>query len=324
VSAREGADQEGREAESVGTGRLQLDLDRPHDAGALSPDEQAILEAHAAAFVLGALEEDEAAPFERHLPICAFCRQVVQEFSGVVSELAPPAETVTASPGLRDRLLTVVREELAADQAGTGPAEPAEASSLAPPPRVGAATASPAPSRTSAPRRPFWRAWPASATGLAAALLVCALGLGTWNVILQRQVQAQAAALAQYEATLAAAARGQLVRIVALAPAGEGGHENPAAQAAQVALVVPAPGAEAAPRLVILNLPPPPTERSYQVWLIEQGRPVDAGTFRGAAAPVAVVTVHGDPARAQAVAITVEPLGGSVAPTTPPLLAAQL
>lgn len=75
--------------------------------------------------------------------------------------------------------------------------------------------------------------------------------------------------------------------------------------------------------LIASNLPQLPTGKTYQMWLIPKGQaPRPAGLFRPDARGGAVHIQPGavDIANAAAVAITVEPEGGSTAPTTTPML----
>lgn len=318
-------------------GAALLRLDRVHESQTITPQEHLALEAHAAAYAVDALEPDEALAFERHLRACAFCRAVVRDFHEAVAYLPPTLEahdTVVEVPaGLRDRVLAAARRETAPpaseaelDAASSRlPGAPAAYGAAEPPSATDASQNAggvvPAPQRHTvpavAPRR-VRAPWPASARALVAALLVSSLGLGAWNLMLQRQVAVERAAVAEHEAALTAAARGRLVRIVALAPV-EG-----ASTAGYVSIVLPAAGTDEPPRLLVTNLPAAPPQRSYQLWLIEGGTPRGAGTFQGASAAVEVLSVQGNSSGAQIVAITLEPRGGSPAPTTPPFLAARL
>ena len=70
-------------------------------------------------------------------------------------------------------------------------------------------------------------------------------------------------------------------------------------------------------------LPAPSEEEVYEAWLLRDGVPEPAGLFEshhGAAA----IPVEGSIEGADAVAVTVEPSGGSSVPTSEPLLTATL
>lgn len=75
--------------------------------------------------------------------------------------------------------------------------------------------------------------------------------------------------------------------------------------------------------LVAENMPPMPEDKTMQIWVIEDGKPKPGRTFRPedglAAAPVGMPLQGAD-----AVAVTVEPAGGSEQPTTDPVLQAKL
>ncbi len=70
-----------------------------------------------------------------------------------------------------------------------------------------------------------------------------------------------------------------------------------------------------------VDLPPLPAGRVYQAWRIDGGSPVSLGLLETNTGSVAMV---GDLEGASAVALSVEPAGGSPAPTTNPILIATL
>lgn len=61
-----------------------------------------------------------------------------------------------------------------------------------------------------------------------------------------------------------------------------------------------------------------PENRVYQLWRIEDGKPVSAGVFDGQGIVIARAQTG------QTVAVSVEPTGGSEQPTTTPILVKQL
>lgn len=63
-----------------------------------------------------------------------------------------------------------------------------------------------------------------------------------------------------------------------------------------------------------------PSDRGYQVWLIAGDAPVPNVTFVPNAAGTATVSVPGRIDDYSTLAITIEPLAGSLAPTTPPII----
>jgi anti-sigma-K factor RskA len=125
---------------------------------------------------------------------------------------------------------------------------------------------------------------PAFAYGLAAALLLAVLGLVAWNLTLRSGDQA-------IERTVAS--EGMRLRVLYL------------------------PGESLA--VVEAELRPLPADQTYQVWQIAGGRPVSLGLLSGSGPTVFRVA-----GGVEAIAISVEPAGGSPQPTTPPVLSAQL
>lgn len=67
-----------------------------------------------------------------------------------------------------------------------------------------------------------------------------------------------------------------------------------------------------------------PSDRTYQVWLIDDGAPVPNVTFVPTATGTATVIVPGKIDDYSVLAITVEPLTGSLAPTTDPIITSDL
>ncbi len=65
----------------------------------------------AAAYVLGALEEHEVAPFLRHADGCAICRDELASLQVVADMLPAAVSPVSAPRGLRRRVLATVYEE---------------------------------------------------------------------------------------------------------------------------------------------------------------------------------------------------------------------
>ncbi|WP_086664422.1 anti-sigma factor [Lentzea kentuckyensis] len=69
------------------------------------------------------------------------------------------------------------------------------------------------------------------------------------------------------------------------------------------------------------NLPAPPTDRVYQLWMIGADGPRPAGVLPATgSAPLMASGVSG----AEKVALTVEPQGGSATPTSPPMMVISL
>ncbi|WP_347753881.1 anti-sigma factor [Agrococcus sp. ProA11] len=74
--------------------------------------------------------------------------------------------------------------------------------------------------------------------------------------------------------------------------------------------------------LLFEGLDPAPAGRNYQAWYIDGAGPRSAGVFQTAGGSTAVL-LEGQLAAGDAVGVTVEPEGGSEAPTTDPILVVQ-
>ena len=123
----------------------------------------------------------------------------------------------------------------------------------------------------------------------AAAVLVLAVGgLATWNVILQSNGGGEATVSAEL---VSESGRGRIVYL-----------EN-----SNIAVLD-------------LDLPEPPAGRTYQAWGIYENGPVSLGLVPSQG----VVAVSAELSDASAVAISEEPEGGSLQPTTEPLAVAEL
>lgn len=72
--------------------------------------------------------------------------------------------------------------------------------------------------------------------------------------------------------------------------------------------------------LIGTGLEPLPESRVYELWFLEGSDPVPAGLFAPDAEGRVTFAVNGDLGRVEAFAVTIEPEGGSPAPTTEPVL----
>jgi anti-sigma-K factor RskA len=76
---------------------------------------------------------------------------------------------------------------------------------------------------------------------------------------------------------------------------------------------------------IAAHLPPLDANRTFELWFIPaQGNPVPAGLFRNEADASAIYVRPGPVTNAAAVAVTVEPAGGSPQPTTTPFIVTKL
>jgi anti-sigma-K factor RskA len=130
--------------------------------------------------------------------------------------------------------------------------------------------------------------------------------------MLQEQLRQQQARLEQQERFIAAIVGGG--QSVAL----RGTDQAPGATGE---VVQPASGP---PLLVAHGLAELPPNQVYQVWIIAGGQPTGVGLLRPTGAGPPIVPLERDLAGAQVVALTIEPAGGSPAPTGPIVLAGNL
>ncbi|HVW86190.1 MAG TPA: anti-sigma factor [Bryobacteraceae bacterium] len=76
---------------------------------------------------------------------------------------------------------------------------------------------------------------------------------------------------------------------------------------------------------IAAHLPKLDAHQTFQLWLLPaNGKPVSAGTFKGEPDATAVYVRRGPVENAAAVAVTVEPEGGSLQPTTTPFAVTKL
>src|SRR5918911_786405 len=149
------------------------------------------------------------------------------------------------------------------------------------------------------PLRPAWRSWTAAAAAVAAC---AAIGLGIWAATLSRSLDRERSAKEQ-QAGVVSILSDPAARRFALS----GSHGT---------LVVSRSGAGA---LLVSNLGPAPSGKTYEAWVIQGKMPKRAGTF-GAAKPFELTRPVPQGA---VVAVTLERPGGGDAPANKPLTPAQ-
>jgi anti-sigma-K factor RskA len=249
--------------------------ERPSDL----PEADDVLSTLFAAYALHALSPEETAAVEEYLATHADAADdvaVLKETAAMLPYSLPP---VTPSPQLRLRLMAdVYREALT------------EAGEQLP-------TQQPIPIECARARRRDGVVWPVAAV----ILLVLSLGFGSWAISLNRDLSGKDQVIATQSSVIAAAgttkplsatsanvpARGEVLRLA----------NNQAAV------------------LTISGLPALTNGKVYEVWFIAGATPVGAGLFSPNPDGSWSGLVHGDVTSAQAIAISVEPPGGSPAPT---------
>ncbi len=292
----------------------------------------------APAYVLGSLSAEEHAAFERVLATSAELtvevaayRNVVEQV-GNVGELAPP-------PELRARFLS----RIAAQKSGTLPSEPA-----APVPPAVTSVPAVTPTASAAEPRPFtvsrgnaaashvvpeknprvqWWLSGMLAVGLAASLLF-AVQRNSAVTTLTASLAERDALLASRDSLLAARNTKLAQRDSALNTVLEA--ERNLVMVNLVSTPSDGPGIQFfwdvkkhTAMIHAFRLKPAATGRAYQLWLIKDGKPVPSRVFNADADEHGLVwgiEMPADTKGVTAVAITDEPAGGSLQPTTTPFM----
>jgi anti-sigma-K factor RskA len=254
------------------------------------------LRARIGPFLLGALTDAEAAEVRAHIATCAECAAEARTMQAVTDEIAWSVEPIDPPPAVRASVMAAV-----AAQQPRGSVAPRGVKAM----------------RLRAP----WLA--------AAAAIVLAIGFGAYSVRLRGRVQSLQLQLSDVlvqiqvgdqrvaQARLAAADAARQLSVIA------------APDAAQVALKgqPAAPGASARvlwsrSRGLLFSatgLPPLPAGQTYQLWIISgRSAPISDGWIFKPDVAGGVTTLFATPAtlpQPTAIAVTVEPDGGTAAPT---------
>ncbi|WP_139922573.1 anti-sigma factor domain-containing protein [Hymenobacter sp. DG01] len=283
--------------------------------------ESGILEEYA----LGVLSEVERAEVER---IAREHPEVDRELKNAIQALDAYAEAhaVTPPPAMRERVLRgwqqAIRETspaAAVTANGTGPVAPSMVASSA---EAAGATPTTAPEavvrQMPAPESNSGRTrWLIAAS--VALLMLSALGnFMLYNRLKETEANLEVAQTEQsrYAATQKAALneRDQQLRVL----------RNEAFRAVELKGTPKSPDALArvyynpqtkAVYVDVRNLPAPPAGKQYQLWALDNGKPVDAGVLASATAAGDSIQQMKDIASAQAFAMTVEDEGGVASPT---------
>ncbi len=238
-------------------------------------------------YAVDALDDLERARFESHLAECADCRAEVASLRAAATELSALTSTTPPS-ALRDKVLAGIREvRPQAPEPGEATA-PTTASDPAPGTSPGA---SPARHRRAPRVAPRWVA-------AAAAVAIGAAGVTIWQPW-ERESQGQRTVATQVRN----APDAQQVRRTF-----PGGASATVIRSESLGRAI----------LVTEKMPPAPDRKVYQAWLQRpDGTMVSAGLMPPRSDQV--VVLEGDARQAIAAGITVEPEGGSVAPTSDPI-----
>lgn len=267
------------------------------------------IHSHTDAYVVGALDDNERRAFEQHLAGCADCTREVAELRELTAALSQQVGA-TPPPGLRSRILEAVAStpQEAAEPTAAGDEEAVRPET---PDAVPAPVTPIRPAAAAEPTRARRRPGPWT-IGLVAASLLAAVGLGGWAIQSRQDLEDS-----KRDAQVVAAQNSQLTRLLSAddvelvrGPFAESGGG-----------VVVRSESEGEALLVGRNLPSLPEDQVYEAWTIEDA-PEPAGTFTTEDGSV-VLELPEATFDAQAVAVTVEPAGGSPQPTTDPVFVAE-
>lgn len=245
----------------------------------------------AAVYAVGALDGDDLAQFEAHLPGCPACQAAVREAHDTLARAVMSAPPQIPPPAVREALVS----------------------------RVGRARAS---------GRRGWLAW-AAATAVAAGAAAAFTGayvavryearLG----LMARETTAVKERLARNEAALreqVALYRGAVELL-----------RDPATRVVELRGQGPSPAASGrmiwndagGGHLFVTGLPPAPAGKTYELWTIAGKTPRPAGLFAVDAGGRGAHRVEAAAGPAQVFAVTLEPEGGTPAPTGPIVLVSK-
>lgn len=247
------------------------------------------------AYAVDALPEDERALFEEHRAACLACRREVAELQATATLLGELLDQASP-PDLRPRVLAQAdrtRQESPATRwvdplAGVGIGE----------------AGTPNLRDELAARRPATPWWGSLLAPAAAVVALAVLGLSLLVANLSDRLDGAETAAAQ------------MIEVLTSPDADTAAVDGPEGSFARIVLS-PSSG-----RAVLLanGMEQAPDEHTYELWLLAGGRASPAGLFAVDATGRATHLVRGDLREAEAIGVTVEPAGGSPAPTTDPVM----
>jgi len=257
-------------------------------------DSCAEIQPQLAAYALGEAEAGDE--LLEHLAKCPDCQHDLRAYVQVARMLPYDVSDVAPPPGLRARILAAVEESV--HPGAQQPAQPTP-QQIAPVPRPNTL------------RRLLWGQRlpvPRLAFALVVAMLVALLG---WNISLQSQLntqQAQIAAARENWQTMIVLLNDPNVQWYTLSGDTAKGHFWIAPQGKVGCLVVQ-------------GLPALTDDQVYQVWLRHGADRTSGGTFEARNGNGWVLVQISEPlANYDSLGVTIEPRGGSAAPTSPPVL----
>ena len=250
-------------------------------------------------YAVDALEPAERDEFEQHLAGCAQCQAEIAGYDDVVGYLAA-GTAQDPPPELRESVLSAIQGSRQENPAATG--FPGGGT----PPAAG--TPEHQVSRGAVVSLEDRRRRRRLLSIAAAAVLVPAIALTGWNLGAQSEHREQE--------QLAAQEQNRENRLLSAADV----TVRPIDVNGQPAALVHSQDQDSA-LFIAGDLSAPGDGQEYQLWLLEDGTPIPDVHFAGGEVRI---WLEGDLDRAAAVALTVEPAGGSMAPTSPVVASTEL
>ena len=256
-----------------------------------------------AAYALHALETAEAETVERHLDGCESCGALLGEYLQIAQRLAEALPQRDPPPSLGQRLLKLARADLQTVSPGPFPTALCQAGHQV---------------------QRWWRT--AAPRAALAAIGLAAISLG-WALTLLQQLNGAevraSEAQQQYERvrhsylTIASVLASRETRIADL--------QAPNSTPAVWGRIWTDPSSGQG-MMMAQGLPPPDSAHVYQVWLVRGDQRVSAGYLYqvGGGAHYSILQAPGSLADYQRVGVTLEPAGGSSAPTTPRVIGGEI
>ncbi|WP_125611671.1 anti-sigma factor [Specibacter cremeus] len=258
------------------------------------------------AYALNALDDVERAAFERHALGDGQTRQEVRELSETAALLAAGAPAQAPPPQLKSDVMAAIRNTRQLPATGV-----AKDTGYATVPRASRRGWTTAGARPVPPRRRRL----AAVLAAAAVVVLAAGGVGGWVL-----GQANRNSTLEQQLGAAQAQQHEFTEILGAADARLSTADVPGGGTVAVAWSVSADRAAVLAR----GMPALPAGKAYELWFITAAGAVPAGMLPEAAQGSAARVLQGRMDGATQVGITVEPAGGSKAPTTAPIVLQKL
>jgi anti-sigma-K factor RskA len=249
------------------------------------------LHALAGAYALNALDGTERDRFERHLQGCRACADEVRGFTATVTAMGMAAAS-EPPPDLKNRVLAAatITRQLPPVTAEGHPARAAREPELA------------APRRSALAQRSPWI--PRLALGVGAAGLAAATALGVVTITTQQQLDTAQSSNAAVAAVLNAPDAQ-----IASAATSAGGTATVVASVREGTMVFTSSGLRTLP-----------AQKVYELWFLGPGNARRAGLVPPATGATTAPVLASGLEPGDKIGVTVEPAGGTNAPTTTPIV----